>query len=343
MHPKHSMTASHFPNRRNALLSALSATACVFLASPAAAQPAPSSAWPSGRPIRIVVAYPAGGVSDAVARALADRLGPQLGATAVVENRAGASGSIGMDAVAKAAPDGYTLGFSAISPLVLNPHLNKSPFDPVRDIAPVASVMYSPVLLLATSASAAPDFKALLADAAARPGAVRWATSGQASVGHIVLEQIRLATGADITHVPYKGGGQQMTDALGGQFEVLSTNAGPTVAQHLRTGKLRPLAVGAPARLESLPTVPTLGELGFAAANQASVFGVFAPARTPAPVVGRLNAEINRALSQPDFRQRLVETGNVPTGGPASAFVRSIAAESEANARIVKAANIRSE
>ncbi len=331
------------PIRRTALLAALASTAWMLPAMPAAAQPQSSAAWPAGRPIRIVVAYPAGGVSDAVARALADRLGPQLGTTVVVENKAGASGILGMDAVAKAAPDGYTLGFSAISPLALSPHLARSPFDPVRDIAPVAGVMYSPVVLLATSASATPDFKALLADAAARPGAVRWATSGQASVGHLVLEQLRRATGVDITHVPYKGGGQQMADALGGQFEVLSTNAGPTVAQHVRTGKLRPLAVGAPARLESLPGVPTLGELGFAAANQASVFGIFAPARVPAPVLARLNAEINRALAHPELRQRLVETGNVPTGGTASAFAQAIAAESAANARIVQSAHIRSE
>ncbi|MEH3085844.1 MAG: tripartite tricarboxylate transporter substrate binding protein [Xylophilus ampelinus] len=321
----------------------MASAALLGAATPAAAQPSAASAWPAGRPIRIVVAYPAGGVSDAVARALADRLGPQLGATVVIENKAGASGSIGMDAVAKAAPDGYTLGFSAISPLALNPHLNRSPFDPARDIAPVASVMYSPVLLLATPATAVPDFKALLADAAARPGAVRWATSGQASVGHIVLEQVKLASRADITHVPYKGGGQQMTDALGGQFEILSTNAGPTVAQHIRAGKLRALAVGAPARLESLPNVPTLAELGFPAANQASVFGIFAPARTPGAVLQRLNLEINRALAEPGIRQRLVETGNVPTGGSAAAFAQAIAAESAANARIVQAARIQAE
>ena len=159
--------------------------------------------------IRLIVSYPAGGVSDVVARALGDRLAAQLGTTVVVDNRAGASGAIGMDAVAKSAPDGATLGFSAISPLVLSPHLGKLPFDPLKDIAPVSSVMYSPVLLIATPASKSKDFRALLADAKAQPGAVRWATSGPASLGHIVLEQVRSAAGVDITHVPYKGGGQQ--------------------------------------------------------------------------------------------------------------------------------------
>ncbi|MCJ0762626.1 Bug family tripartite tricarboxylate transporter substrate binding protein [Variovorax terrae] len=301
-----------------------------------------AQAWPA-KPLRIVVAYPAGGVSDTVARTLGDRLAAQLGTPVVIDNRAGASGSIGMDAVAKAAPDGYTLGFAAISPLVLNPHLGKSPFDPQKDIAPVASVMYSPVLLLATPACDSKDFRALLATAQARPGAVRWATSGLASVGHIMLAQIMGAARVEITHVPYKGGGQQMNDALSGQFEILSTNAGPAVMQHIQAGKLRPLAVGAPARLDALPGVPTLAELGLGAANLSSLFGVFAPAQTPAAVLERLNAEINKALALPEIRRKLEATDNVPTGGRAADFARAIATESENNGRIIKAAGIRPE
>ncbi|CAN7305609.1 tripartite tricarboxylate transporter substrate binding protein [Acidovorax sp. LjRoot74] len=299
-----------------------------------------AQSWPTAKPIRIVVAYPAGGVSDNVARALADKLAAQLGTPVVIENKAGASGSLGVDAVAKAAPDGYTLGFAAVSPLALNPHLGKSPFDPQKDIAPVVSVMYSPVLLLGTSASKAADFKDLLATAQAKPGAVRWATSGQASLGHIMLEQIAGKSQVQITHVPYKGGGQQMNDALGGQYEVLSTNAGPAVLQHIKAGKLKPLAVGAPARLDSLPQVPTLAELGQPAANLSSLFGLYAPAQTPAAVLDRINAEVNKALAQPDIRSKLEATDNVPTGGTAAEFARQIAQESENNARIIRAAGI---
>mgnify|MGYP001627405201 FL=1 len=299
-----------------------------------------AQAWPTAKPIRIVVAYPAGGVSDNVARALADKLAVQLGTPVVIENKAGASGSLGVDAVAKAAPDGYTLGFAAVSPLALNPHLGKSPFDPQKDIAPVVSVMYSPVLLLGTPASKAADFKDLLATAQAKPGAVRWATSGQASLGHIMLEQIAGKSQVQITHVPYKGGGQQMNDALGGQYEVLSTNAGPAVLQHIKAGKLKPLAVGAPARLDSLPQVPTLAELGQPAANLSSLFGIYAPAQTPGAVIDRINAEVNKALAQPDIRSKLEATDNVPTGGTAAEFARQIAQESENNARIVRAAGI---
>lgn len=312
------------------------------LALACAAPLALAQAWPS-KPVRIVVAYPPGGVSDAVARSLGDKLAAQLNTPVVIENKAGASGSIGVDAVAKAAPDGYTLGFAAISPLVLNPHLGKSPFDPVKDIVPVASVMYSPVLLLATTATDAKDLQALLAAAKARPGSVRWATSGPASLGHIMLEQLKAGAKVEITHVPYKGGGQQITDALSGQFEVLSVNTSPAIIQHIKAGKLRALAVGAPSRIDALPNVPTLGELGFAPANLTSLFGVFAPAGTPGPVLDRLNAEINKALALPDVRVRLTGADNVPTGGSAAEFARQIAAESDNNARIIKAAGIKAE
>ena len=300
---------------------------------------AQTPAWPA-KPIKITVAYPPGGVADAMARLLADRLAPILGQSVVVDNKAGASGSIGMDAVAKAAPDGHALGFSAISPLVLNPHLGKSPFDPAKDIVPVVSVIASPVLLLATSALAAKDFKALLAAAKAKPGALRWATSGPASLGHIVLEQVKAGAGVDITHIPYKGGAQQINDALAGQFEVLSTNAGPAVMGHIKAGKLVPLAVGSPARLEQLPNVPTLAELGLAAANLASVFGLFAPAGTPAPVIERLNAEVNKLLKDKDVLQKIDASDNLPTGGSAADFAKLIATESANNARIIKAAGI---
>ncbi len=295
------------------------------------------------RTIHLIVGYPPGGVADVIARALAAKLSVQLGSTFVVENKAGASGTIGMDVVAKAAPDGSTLGFSAISPLVLNPHLVKSPFDPLKDIAPVASVMYSPVLLLATPATGTRDFASLLDDARARPGTVRWATSGQASIGHIVLEQLRAAAHVDITHIPYKGGGQQLNDALGGQFEILSTNAGPAVSAQIQSGGLRPLAVGAPARLAKLPAVPTLAELGFPAANLSSLFGVFAPAGTSPILIEKFNHEINQALASPELRERLLASDNVPTGGSAESFADEIATEFEDNGRIIKAANIQAD
>nr|WP_328700324.1 tripartite tricarboxylate transporter substrate binding protein [Caenimonas soli] len=304
-----------------------------------AQQPQP---WPA-RPLRIIVAYPTGGLSDGVARALAEKLSVQLGVPVVVENRAGAGGGVGMEAVAKAAPDGYTVGFSAISPLALNPHLGRTNFDPAKDIAPVASVMYTPVLVVGTPAFEGKSFADLLALARARPGQIRWGTSGQATVGHMVLEQLKAVAGVDITHIPYKGGGQQLNDALSGQFEILSTNVAGTQLQQVKSGKFKALAVGAPGRIEALPDVPTLAELGFALANLVSLFGIFAPGRTPEAVLSRLNAEINKALQLADIRNRLIAAENVPAGGSSAEFARQIAVESNNNARIIKAANIRLE
>ena len=150
-------------------------------------------------------------------------------------------------------------------------------------------------------------------------------------------------TGADITHIPYKGGGQQITDALSGQFEVLSVNASPAIMGHIKAGKLHPLAAGSPQRLEALPDVPTLAELGLPAANLASVFGLFAPAGTPEAVVDRMNREVNRLLQQPELRRQIASADNLPTGGSAADFARMIARESAADARIIKAAGITSD
>jgi tripartite-type tricarboxylate transporter receptor subunit TctC len=303
---------------------------------------AAAQAWPT-KPIKLIVAYPPGGVSDSVARTLADKLSPGLGVPVVIDNKAGASGAIGVDAIAKSAPDGYTVGFSAVSPLALSPHLGKPPFDPKKDLVPVVSVMYSPVLLLATPATDAKDFKSLMDAARSKPGAVRWSTSGPASLGHIMLEQLKSTARVDITHVPYRGGGQMITDAMGGQFEILSINSGPAIVQQVKAGKLRALAVGAPARMDSLPQVPTLAELGFAAANMTSTFGIFAPAGTPAAIIERFNAQFNKVLAMPDVRAKLIAADNVPTGGTAAAFANQIAQESENNARIIRQANIKAE
>ena len=329
---------SRFNTRRRATLW-LVMLAC--LAMPFA-PPAVAQAWPV-KPLRIIVVYPPGGVSDATARAIGEKLAVFLGTRVVIENRAGAGGAIGMEALAKSAPDGYTIGFSAISPVALTPHLGKLNYDAARDIAPVVSVMYTPVLVVGTPAFTGGDFRDMIAMAQTRPGSLRWATSGSATVGHLVLEQIKASSGVNITHIPYKGGGQQLTDALGGNFEILSSNVGATQLQHIKAGKFKALAVGSPTRLEVLPDVPTLAELGFPQANLTSLFGIFAPAKTPAAVIARLNADINKVLQMPEIRQRLLEADNIPTGGSPADFARQIAIDSDSNARIINAANIKAE
>jgi tripartite-type tricarboxylate transporter receptor subunit TctC len=321
----------------NAISRRASLAALAALALPAGAQ-----SWPA-RPLRLIVPYPTGGVSDLVARAIADRLAAQMGQPVVVENRAGASATLGMDALAKSAPDGYTLAFSAISPLTLSPAIGKVPYDPERDFTPVVSVMVSPVVVLATPASAARDLRELLARARDWPDTIRWATSGQGSLGHVMLEQLQAAAKVRLVHIPYKGGGQQITDAIGGQFEILSVNTGPGLADNVRSGRLRPLAVGAPRRLDSMPQVPTLAEVGYPQANLSSHFGVFAPANLPLRLLDRLNGEINTALEAPTVRNRLLASENVPTGGTARDFARQVAAEADSTARIVKSVGIKAD
>ena len=264
--------------------------------------------WPT-RPVKIVVPYPAGGVTDAVARMLAEGLRPLLGQPVLVDNRAGAGGTIGMDTVAKS-EDGHTLAFAAISPLTLNPHIMKVPYDPMKDFVAVASVMYSPVYLLATPRFTSKSFNEVIATAKAGPGKVSIASSGYGTLGHIMIEQIRRKSGADITHVPYKGGSQLITDAAGGQFDLFVANPLASINGLIEEGKLRVLAVTGPRRLRNLQQVPTLAELGYPEANLTSLFGFYAPAATPPDVVRRLNAEINKVLAQKDMQERLHKLDN---------------------------------
>ena len=323
-------------SRRRAIRSLLALTGG------AASWPATAQvAWPS-QPLRIIVVYPPGGLSDGVARSLAERLAQQLGVPVVVENRAGGGGSVGLQVLARAPADGCTLAFSAISPLSLRPHLGAVGVDPLRDIEPVASVMVTPVLLVGTPAFTGRDFSDLLRQARARPHSLRWASSGLGTAGHLVLEQVQLGSGIAVTHIPYKGGGQQLTDALGGQFELLSTNVAPAQLSHIEAGRFKPLAVGAPHRLEVLPTVPTFAELGLPQANIASLFGLFAPGGTPLEVLDRLNREINAAVQTAPIRERLLASDNLPAIGDRASFARRIAEERRSN-RALQGSNIRLE
>lgn len=287
-------------------------------------------AYPT-RPIRLIVPFAPGGPSDIVARILAPKMTATLGQPIIVENRAGAGGLTALEALGRAAPDGYTLAYCAISPLVFAP---ATPSGPLRDVVPVIGLMDTPVLVLAHPSFAPGSFAAMLAAARASPGRLRWATSGQGTVGHMVLAQIRAAAGVDITHIPYKGGGQQLTDALGGQFELLSSNVAAQQLQYVRQGRLKALAIGSPVRLPVLPDVPTLTELGFPDANLVSTFGLFAPRGVPPERLLLVNSVINDALRQPDIRARMLDVSNLPTGGSAADLAARIAKERERALRV---------
>jgi len=295
--------------------------------------------WPA-RPIHLVVAYPPGGVSDDTARSLAQFMGTRLKVPVVVENRAGAGGLTALEWLTHAPPDGQTLVYCAISPLVFAPAASASVPQSrgsdalLRDVTPVVSIMDTPVLVLAHPSFKPSSFAAMLAAARAAPGRLRWATSGPATVGHMVLAQIRTAAGVDITHIPYKGGGQQLSDALSGQFELLSSNVAAQQLQFVRQGRLKALAIGSPSRLPVLPDVPTLAELGFPEANLSSTFGLFAPHGVPEERLKLINAVANEALRRPEIRSRILDVSNLPTGGSAAEFAARIAKERERALRV---------
>ena len=325
------------PTRRLAL-----AIATLAMINAAAVATAQAADWPA-RPIRIVVPYPTGGVTDSIVRVLAERISSALGQPVFVENRAGAGGTLGVDVVAKAQPDGYTIGFAAISPLTLNPHVMKVPYDALKDVTAIGAVMYSPVYLLATPGFKGETLQDAIALCKASRGSVSIATSGYGSVGHVMVAQLHKKSGAQMTHVPYKGGGQIATDAMGGNFDLMLANPYPALNNLIEQGKLRALAVGAPARLSNLPATPTFAELGYPEANLTSLFGFFAPAKTPVDIVSRLNQTINRILESPEIQERVRKAENMVVTSTPAEFQARIEREYAANASIVSEANIRAE
>ena len=216
-------------------------------------------------------------------------------------------------------------------------------YDSLKDFSAVAAAMYSPVYLLATSKFAGNSFEDVIALSKAKPGSITVATSGYGTVGHIMIEQLRKKSGADITHVPYKGGGQIATDALGGQFDLMLANPYANLNNLIAEGKFRVLAVGAPQRLEKYPDVKTFAELGYPEANMTSFFGFFAPARTPPEVIAKLNTEINRALNDPEIAEKIRRLENLVVTGAPEYFGDMIQKEYASNAVIVKEANIKAE
>ncbi len=299
--------------------------------------------WPSNQPIRIIVPFPAGGVNDVVARQFADLLGPILQTTVIVDNKPGAGGSMGMDQLARSPADGYTLAFSGISTLSLLPHVMKVAYDPIKQFRPVASTMYAPVYLLATKAFAGDNVADVLAAAKKSPKGVTIASSGYGTLGHIMIEQFTRQTGANLVHVPYKGGSQMITDAAGGQFDLMVANPFAPINALIADGKLRVLAVTGPERAANFPKVPSMGELGYASANLTSLFGFYAAAGTPDAIIQRLNQVINEQLSHKELQDKLRALDNIPFAMKADKFQDLIHKEWEVNGKVVREANIQAQ
>lgn len=299
-----------------------------------------SAPWPS-KPIRMIVPYPAGGVNDVVARMFGDLMAQSLGQPFVVENKPGAGATIGMAELAKA-NDAHTFAFGAISPLTLNPYLMPVAYHPLEDIQPIASVMYSPVLVLATTAFAGKTWDDVLAQARTSQG-VSVATSGYGTLAHIMVEQLIRAAGGNFVHVPYKGGSQLITDAAGAQFDLLLANPFAPINALIEQGKLRVLATTGPARPATYPQLPTLGELGFDKANLVSMFGFYAPSNTPPEVVEHFNQEVQRLLATSDMQQRLRKLDNTPHPMSVEDFTAAIRRDYALNGVLIEKAGIKAQ
>ena len=316
---------------------ALRTLACAAMAPVALAHAADT--WPS-RPLRIVVPFTPGGSTDILGREIAVKLSAALGQPVVVENKPGAGGSIGATEVARAPGDGYTLLMGHIGTLAVNPSLYpKLPYDPRVAFAPVALVALVPNVLVVNPQVAAKSVAELIALAKANPGQLRYASGGNGSAAHLAMEYFKLQAGVDITHVPYRGTAPAVTDVLGGQVEVTMTGA-PAVQAQVKAGKLRALGVSGRAPVAALPGVPTIAATlpDFEAIQW---YGVVAPAATPAAIVERLNAEINRALATPEMKARLeVEGAEAAPGSPAS-FGAMINSEIARWKPVVERANMR--
>lgn len=287
----------------------------VGLATCAAAQ---AQDWPK-QPIKIVVNFAPGGAADQLARLIGVPLQESLGQPVVIENKGGAGGNLGGDFVAKSPPDGYTLLMSSGGMVSINPHIYpKMPFDPVKDLVPVASVARVPFYLVIRADSPVTDFKGLIADLKANPGKRTFGSPGNGSSPHLAAEMVKVQAGVSAVHVPYKGAAPALTDLLGGQIDFLFD---PGIAiQHVKTGKLRMLAVASLKRAAQMPDVPTLDELGLKGLDADALFGIYAPAGTPAAVIKRVNAEVNRALQTAAIKSRIEAIGNVPEPLTAEAF-----------------------
>ncbi|KQT09347.1 Bug family tripartite tricarboxylate transporter substrate binding protein [Ramlibacter sp. Leaf400] len=287
------------------------------------AQQAP---WPS-RPVRVLIGYPPGGSTDVAGRLLAEQLGRKLGQQVVVENRAGAGGTVAASTVVRADPDGYTLLLAASPEVSIAPITMKSmPYDPVRDLQPITGVGQVPFFLVVNPSVPANTLAEFIAYARANPGKLNYSSFGNNTSNHLAGELFKSLTGISSVHVPYKGSGPSMTDLIGGQVQY-SFDTPPAVLEHVKAGKLRALAVATRQRLASTPQVPTFAEAGLPNFSGGTWFGLFAPAKTPRPVVDRINAEAVALLNSPELGKTFGDRGIVPAPQSPEEYARFVQGE----------------
>jgi tripartite-type tricarboxylate transporter receptor subunit TctC len=319
------------------VLSSSMVAAALLCAANACAQ-----AYPS-KPIRMVITYTPGGNTDLVGRAVAQKLGDSLGQQVVVDNRGGGGGVLGTLITAQAAADGYTIMLGTSAGMVIHPLLSATlPYDAVRDFVPVSMVVIIPQLLVTNPQLPVKNVRELIALAKAKPGYLNAGSSGIGTPNHLGTELLKALAGVNIVHVPYKGGAPALTDLIGGQIHMAFSSV-PAVLPHVKAGRLNALGVGSAKRSPALPNIPTIAEAGVPGYEYTTWYGIFAPARTPAPIVARLNKEIVKVLVLPELNERFVSQGADPAPSTPGELSNYMAAESARWAKTIKAAGIRIE
>ena len=303
---------------------------------------APAQDWPA-KPVRMIVPYAAGGLPDTMTRILGARLGEAIGQQVVVENRGGAGGISGTEAVAKSAPDGYTLLVADVGQVAINPHLYaKLSYDPLKDLAAVSLLGTTSLFLVANPSVPAASFAELVALARARPGQLNYGSSGTGSIHHLATEALKAALKLDIVHVPYKGMGQAVPALLGGQVSILYS-ALPAIESHVKAGKLKLLAISTLKRSAQAPEVPTVAELSVPGYDFGPEIGVLAPAGMAPALLARIAAEIGKAVRHAEVAQRFVQLGIDPVGSTPEAYAAKIRAAYERYAQVVKSSGAKAE
>ncbi|RTZ41649.1 ABC transporter substrate-binding protein [Candidimonas sp. SYP-B2681] len=301
------------------------------------------TAWAQDYParaIRLIIPFPPGGTTDMIGRTFADEMGKVLGQAVVVENKGGASGAIGAEAIAKAAPDGYTIGLSSASGFAIHPACNpKVSYHPIQDFAPITRLASSPHVILVNPGFPAKNYQEFLAMIQAHPEKYEYATSGTCGSGHMLGEQFKLSTGVSMMHVPYRGAGPAANDVLAGHVPIL-IDALPSATAHIKDGKLRPIVLASANRVASVPDVPTFGEVGVNEANEAGWYGLVAPAGTPDQMVQTIYRAVLKAIESPALQERLRAAGAMPGGTTPSEHAAEISKSFERMKVLVKAKNI---
>jgi tripartite-type tricarboxylate transporter receptor subunit TctC len=314
--------------------------ACLATCAFALAAPSAKAAYPD-KPVRLIVPFPPGGAADLMARLLGQKLGQQLGQAMVLDNRGGAGGTIAVEAVAKAAPDGYTLLFGTMGTQAINPNLYPHlRYDPLKDFAPISLTHATPRVLVVHPQVPAKNIAELIALAKARPGEVTFGSAGNGSSGHLAGEYFKSLTGTQMTHVPYKGTSGAMVDLLAGRIS-MSIDAPAAYLEYIRSGQVRALGVTSLKRMSILPDVPSIAESGVPGFDVSNWLGVLAPAGTPADVINTLNRNLVKAMADPDMRKQLTEAGIEPMSSTPAQFSAFTKTEIAKWARVVKASGAR--